>query len=83
MNEKVFKNKTLYALKYPYLDAYPSILTLFYRQLHFRSHPGSCLPILANGVETEITLPAKICLNDSSQSELLFGTKTSIRNQLF
>ena len=56
---------------------------LFYRQLHFRSQPGSCLAILENGLKTELTLPAKTCLNDSSKSELSFGTKISMRNQLF
>ena len=55
----------------------------FYRQLHFRSQPESCLAILENGLETELTLPAKTCLNDSSQSELSFGTKISMRNQIF
>ena len=55
----------------------------FYRQLNFRSQPGSCLAILENGLETELTLSAKTCLNDSSQSELSFGTKISMRNQIF
>ena len=57
--------------------------TFFYRQLHFRSQPGSCLAILANGLETELTLPEKVCLNDFSQSELSFGNKISMRNQIF
>ena len=57
--------------------------TFFCRQLHFRSQPGSCLAILANGLETEDTLPAKVCLNDFSQSELSFGNKISMRNQIF
>ena len=38
----------------------------FYRQLDFQSEPGSCLAIFENGLETEPTLPAKTCLNDSS-----------------
>ena len=53
-----------------------------YRQLHFQSQPGSCLAILANGIETRGTLPAKVCLNDFSQSELSFGNKISTRNQI-
>ena len=57
--------------------------TFFYRQLHFRSQPGSCLAVLANGLETEGTLPAKVCLNDFSQLELSFGNKISMRNQIF
>ena len=44
-----------------------------YRQLDFRSQPRSCLANLENELETELTLPAKTCLNDSSQSELSFG----------
>ena len=42
--------------------------TFLYRQLHFQSQPGNCLglAILENGLETELTLPAKTCLNDSS-----------------
>ena len=36
----------------------------FYQQLDFRSEPGSCLAIFVNGLETELTLPAKTCLND-------------------
>ena len=55
----------------------------FNRQLDFRSQSGSCLAILENGLETEITLPANTCLNDFSQSELSFGTNISMRNQVF
>ena len=55
----------------------------FYRQLDFQSEPGSCLAICENGLETEPTLPAKTCLNDSSWSEHSFPTKISKRNQLF
>ena len=58
------------------------VRTFFYRQLHFPSQPESCLAILANGVETKITLPAKTCLIDSSPSEFSFGTKISMRNQV-
>ena len=54
---------------------------MFYRQLHFRSQPGSCLAILANGLETEGTLPAKVCLNDFSESELSFENKISKYSQ--
>ena len=39
----------------------PRVHTFFYRQLHFRSQPGSCLAILENGLKTELTLPAKAC----------------------
>ena len=38
---------------------------IFYRQLDFRSEPESCLAILENGLETELTLLAKTCLNAS------------------
>ena len=38
----------------------------FYRQLDFQFEPGSCLAIFENGLKTELTLPAKTCLNDSS-----------------
>ena len=55
----------------------------FYRQLHFQSQPGSCLAISANGLETEGTPLANICLNDFSQSGLSFGNKISMRNQIF
>ena len=44
---------------------------------------GSCLAIFENGLETEPSLLAKTCLNDSSWSELSFRTKISMRNQLF
>ena len=64
-------------------NVWENLHTFFYRQLHFRSQPGSCLAILGNGLKTELTLPAKTCLNDSSQSELSFGTKISMRNQIF
>ena len=37
-----------------------------YRQLDFQSEPGSCLAIFENGLNTELTLPAKTCLNDFS-----------------
>ena len=53
-----------------------------YRQLDFRSQPRSCLANLENELETELTLPAKTCLNDSSWSEVSFGTKRSLRKQL-
>ena len=52
--------------------------TFFNRQPDFRSQPGSCLAILENWLETELTQPAKTCLNDSSQSKPSFGTKMSI-----
>ena len=55
----------------------------FHRQLHFRSQLGSCFAIVENGLETELTLPTKVCLNDFSQSELSFGNKISMRNQVF
>ena len=38
----------------------------FYRQLNFQFEPGSCLAIFENGLKTELTLPAKTYLNDSS-----------------
>ena len=44
----------------------PLKCTHFYRQLHFRSKPQNCLTNFENGFETKLTLPAKICLNDSS-----------------
>ena len=55
----------------------------FYRQLQFRSQPGSCLALLANGLETEGTLSVKVCLKDFSQSELSFVNKILMRNQIF
>ena len=47
-------------------EAFSSYNTFFYRQLHFRSQPGSCLAIVENGLKTELTLPTKVCLNDFS-----------------
>ena len=52
-------------------------------KLFFRSEPGSCLVILENGLETDLTLLAKTLFNDSFGSELSFRTKISMRNQFF
>ena len=57
----------------------------FYGKLDFLSQLGSCLAfsIFENGLETELTLPAKACLGDSFWSEHSFRAKISMRNQCF
>ena len=52
---------------------------IFYRQLHFRSEPRSCLLIFENVLETELTLTSQKRFNVSSWPELSFGTPKDLR----
>ena len=88
LGQDIQQNPILFVFQWLKIKGFPKWLLmnthfLFYRQLDFRSEPGSCLAIFDNGLETDLTLPAKTCLNDSSWSELSFRTRISMRNQLF
>ena len=53
----------------------------FYYKLHFRVEPQVASTLWENWLETGCTLPAKVCLNDFSESELSFENKISKYSQ--